>query len=83
MVQKEMCVAVVQKGSACGHWYMKVGMGDAVLNPTDLSGMDAMTIPVRVSHFLWPDSGWSWGRGLTAAETLAPICIIDGIIANL
>jgi len=34
MVQKEMCVAAVQKGSARGHWCMKVGMGDAVLNPT-------------------------------------------------
>jgi len=34
MVQKKMCIATVQKGSARGHWYMKVGTGNAVLNPT-------------------------------------------------
>jgi len=30
-----MCIATVQKGSACGHWYMKVGTGDAILIPID------------------------------------------------
>jgi len=30
-----MCVAVVQKPSARGHWYMKVSTDDAVLIPTD------------------------------------------------
>jgi len=29
-----MPVGIVQKGSAHGHWYMKVSTDDAVLNPT-------------------------------------------------
>ena len=30
----KMHVGIVQKGSACAHWYMKVSTGDAVLIPT-------------------------------------------------
>jgi len=30
----KMLIGIVQKGSACAHWYMKVGTGNAVLIPT-------------------------------------------------
>jgi len=33
-VQCDFDVDVVQRGSTCGHWYMKVSTGNAVLIPT-------------------------------------------------
>jgi len=39
--------------------------------------------PCMLLTFLQPDSGQSWGRGPTAAETLVPICMTDSMIEQI